>query len=251
MYYRMNPLFFLILPVLVSIILYKTAFKDGKPTCEHYILNTYIYTVFYLGLMGFFISLILNHKYIYDKYIGLGTAIALILAYIGLYLAVLFIPKEKVGLKHIISIVYIFVASILLSTIFFLFFPKSIMLSILMTLSLFVILTVFAWKFQKLISSSISLPLLIVFLLLVIAEFIIGLFYPGGLIEKAIVLIVLMVICYLLLVKTKRMIENSASCQEDGGPDYVKESMGFILSFQNLLIRILRLFGKLKRGRRL
>lgn len=247
MYYRMNPLFFLILPVLVSIILYKNAFKDGKPTCEHYILNTYIYTVFYLSLMGFFISLILNHKNIYDKYIGLGTGIALFIAYIGLYFAVLFIPKEKITLKHIVSILYIFVASILLSTIFFIFFPKSIVLSIFMTFILFVILTLMAWKFQKFISSSISLPLLIVFLLLAVAEFIISIFYPGSLIEKAIILIVLMVICYLLLVKTKRMIENSGSCEKEGGPDYVKESMGFILSFQNLLIRILELFGKRRR----
>ena len=251
MYYRMNPLFFLIVPILVSIILYKTAFKDGKPTCDHYVLNTYIYSVFYLGLMGFFISILLNHKDVYNKYVGLGSLIALVIAYIGLYFAVLFIPKEKVLLKHIVSIVYIFVASIFISSIFFIFFPESIMHSILMTFILFVILSGMAWKFQKLISSSISLPLLIVFLLLVVAEFVIGLLYPGTLIEKAIILIVLMVICYLVLVKTKRMIENSASCEKEGGPDYVKESMGFILSFQNLLLRILEIFGKRKRGIRM
>lgn len=251
MYYRMNPLFFLIVPVLVSIILYKTAFKDGKPTCENYVLNTYIYSVFYLGLMAFFVAMVLNHTDLYNKYLGIRSLIVLLIAYLGLYFGILFIPKEKVLLKHIVSLVYIFVASILISSIFFIFFPRSIMLSIIMTFTLFVILSVMAWKFQKLISSSISLPLLIVFLLLVIAEFIVSLLYPGTLIEKAIILIVLMVICYLVLVKTKKMIENSASCEKNGGPDYVKESMGFILSFQNLLLRILELFGKRKRGMRI
>jgi FtsH-binding integral membrane protein len=81
-----------------------------------------------------------------------------------------------------------------------------------------------------------------VFLVLVIAELIIGLMYPSSMLEKIIILVVLMIICYLVLVKTKRMIENSEKCKT---PDYVRESIGFILSFQNIILRILQL----RRGR--
>jgi competence protein ComGC len=63
-------------------------------------------------------------------------------------------------------------------------------------------------------------------------------YYPNTLLEKGIILVVLMFISYLVLVKTKRMIENEKKCETEG-PDYVAEGTGLMLTFQNLFLRLL------------
>lgn len=242
----MNPHLLFLIPVVCAIVIYMISFKEGKQICDNYVLVTYLYTLFYLALGSYFISILLQYENKLNK-LSLGALLGLIVLYLVVYFTMVYIPKEKLILKHLISIIYIMVTSVVLSIIFMMYFPESIIFSLLMTLVLFVTLTLFAWKFQDLLASKISLSLFIIFIVLIIAEFLISIFYPGSLLEKAIILVVLLVICYLVLVKTKRMIENRESCEKEGGPDYVKESTGLLLTFQNLMIRILELTGKRKR----
>lgn len=242
----MNPHLLFLIPVVCALVIYMISFKEGKQICDNYILVTYLYTLFYLALGTYFITILLQYEDKLNK-LGLMQLLGLIILYIVVYFIMVYIPKEQLLLKHFVSIIYIMITSVVLSIIFMMYFPESIILSLLMTLVLFVTLTLIAWKLQDIISSRIPLALFIVFIVLIIAEFLISIFYPGSLLEKAIILVVLLVICYLVLVKTKGMIENRESCEKEGGPDYVKESTGLLLSFQNLMIRILELTGKRKR----
>jgi len=231
-------------PILCSIVIYMISFKEGKQVCDNYILVSYLYALFYLSLMCYIIAIILvNFE---DKLIAIPLMYILILALIDLALmfSVLMIPVKYTILKHFISIIYIVVSSILIAFIFLSFAPESIVLAFGMTTVLFLFLTLIAWKFQDMISTKVPLILIIAFFVLIIVELIISIMYPSSLIEKAVILLVLVVLCYFLLVKTKRIIENDKNCPKSEGPDYVQEGIGLLLSFQNMIIRILELFGK-------
>lgn len=237
----MNPHLFLIPTIAMTIVTYVSATEGGKLTCDNYILNSYLYTITYLFFMMYFVMAVIKYAPNIIKHINLGYIIMFILLHMGTLLGVLYLPKEYAMLKHIVGLLYIATASVLLSVIFFFFDSKAIISAVIMSIVLFVILSILAFNFKELISSKISIAFFIIFVIMVIAEIIIGYFYPSSLLEKAIILVVLMLICYLVLVKTKKMIENEAECEIQKGPDYVKESIGFIVSFQNILIRILQL----------
>ena len=229
----------LIPTIVFAIVTYVSAFKDGKPICDRYILNTYLYVLTYLFLMTYFVMLISQYPKLFKK-VNLLHIIGVGLVNIGLLLAIYMLSPENYILKHFISVFFIAFSSFLLSFIFMYFDSKSILTAMVLSITLFVILTILAFKFQNLISSKISLVFLIVFILVVIAETIIGIFYPSSIFEKIIITVVLMFIGYLVLVKTKRMIENKEKCVM---PDYVKGSIGFIMDIQSILVRILELKG--------
>lgn len=243
----MNPHLFLIPTIAMTIATYVSATEGGKLTCDHYILNTYLYTITYLFFMMYFVMALMKYA---PKMIANLNLIHLVIFFVlnfGSLLGVLYLPKEYAILKHIVGLLYIATASVILSMLFVFFDSKAIVSAVIMSIVLFVILSILAFNFKELISSKLSIAFFIVFVILVIAELIIGYFYPSSLLEKAVILVVLMMICYLVLVKTKRMIENEADCEKQKGPDYVKESIGFIVSFQNILLRILQLRGRRRR----
>lgn len=243
----MNPQLILVPTIIMSIITYVSAFEGGKLTCDRYILNSYLYTITYLFFMMYFVMAIMKYAPALLNSLNYTYIILFILLHLGAFLGVLFLPKEFALLKHIVGLLYIATAAVLLSIIFFFFDSKAIVTAVVLSIVLFVILSVLAFNFKDMISSKIPMAVFIVFIVMVIAEIIIGYFYPSSFLEKAIILVVLMLICYLVLVKTKKMIENEKDCEKLKGPDYVKESIGFILSFQNILIRILQLRGRRRR----
>lgn len=240
-----------ILPLLIImlIITYISAFdKQGKPKCDHYVLNCYLYAVTYLVMMLWFIILFIEKNI--DISSNLWAMIGLAIASFVSYLAIIFIPKDMVILKHLISVIFISISALLLTTLFLFFELKSIIFAVVMAIILFLILTGFAWKFQEMISSKISLTFVIIAIVFIVVEMLVGIFMPGSILEKIIISIVLLIMCYFLLVKTKKMIENSQTCIEDKGPDYVKEGTGFVVILESFFIRLLELFGKSKVNKR-
>lgn len=238
----MTPHAFLVPVVAMAVATYASAFKDGKPTCDRYVLNTYMYAVTYMFMLAWFTAWMMQHPKLLDK-IDLVKLIAIFVVYLGAYFAVMFIPKDMVLLKHMVSVLWVAVSSVLLAAAFIYFQTKSIMTAVLLSVVLFVALTLFVFRFPEKISSHVSWVFLVVFIVMAIAEFVVGMFYPSSMLEKGVILIVLMLICYIVLVRTKRIIEDGASCKQ---PDYPKESVGLVLSFKNILLRVLEVFGKRK-----
>jgi FtsH-binding integral membrane protein len=239
--------------IILLIITYISAFdKHGVPKCDNYILNCYLYAVTYLFMMLWFIVLLMENNFdilkkIKNPMMALGFLIGLVIASFVLYLGILYLNKDMVIIKHLISVAFIAVSALLLHMIFQYFQLKSIVFATVMAVILFLILTGVAWKFQDMISSKLSTTFFIIFVVFVILEMIVGIFMPFSILDKVIIGIVLLLICYLLLVQTKKMIENGQTCIEDKGPDYVKESMGLVVIFKSILIRLLEIFGKAKR----
>lgn len=236
----------LVFPVLLSLVIYMISFKDGKQVCDNYIMVSYLYALFYLALLVYFIAIL--HVHFHDKLVDLDLVSIIVVAiiYIILYAAILILSNKYVVLKHFLSIAYILAASILLAFVFEIYAPASIVLALGLSTVLFVFLSIVAWKFQDKISTRIPLIVGLAFLCLLFAELLIGLYYPNTLLEKAIITIMLVVVCYILLVRTKKLIENEKTCTT---PDYVPEGIRLLASFKSIFIRILELFGRSK-GRR-
>jgi len=236
----MNVLFFV--PLVCAIVIYTISFKEGKQVCDNYVLVSYLYALFYLSLVAYTIRGFMKSNMIH---LSLGALIGTILAFFGIQLLMLSTPKEWVVWKHVLSVIFSALLGFLLSAFFAMYSISSVVPAVLATMVLFVALTLMAWKYQDSLASNLSWNMILLFLLLILTEFLVGMFYPNSLLEKGVILVVLMAISYLLLVKTKAMIENKKKCETEG-PDYVNEGTGLMLSFQNLLIRILDLFGKRK-----
>ena len=232
-----------LVPLVCAIVIYTISFEEGKQVCDNYVLVSYLYALFYLSLVAYTIRGFIKSNMIN---LSLGALIGTILAFFGIQIVMLSTPKEWVVLKHLLSVVFSVLIGFLLSAFFAMYSLSSVVPAVLSTLVLFVALTLIAWKYQDSLASNLSWNMILLFLLLIFTEFFIGMFYPNSLLEKGIILVVLMAISYLVLIKTKRMIENKKQCETEGGPDYVNEGTGLMLSFQNLLIRILDLFGKKK-----
>ena len=225
---------FLIPLIIMLIITYVSAFdKHGKPTCERYLLNSYLYAVTYLFMMAWFIILLVQYNFALED-LNIYILIAIALFNIAVVVIIYFTPKEYVALKHILSVLFVATSAIFLHFIFTLYDLKSIMFMIVMTIILFIILTVITWKYQDMISSKIPFLVFIIFIILLVCELIVGIFMPGSILEKAIITIALLFICYLLLVKTKKMIEKNRTCVKDNGPDYVNNGVSLVISFENI-----------------
>jgi FtsH-binding integral membrane protein len=238
----MNILF--LVPLICAIVIYTISFKEGKQICDNYILVSYLYALFYLSLVScgikFFIDNKTANKMSVLSVLGVGVVSIIV------QLVLLSTSKTWVIWKHVLSVIFSLILSLLLSVIFVWYAPSSIVMAVFSTLALFVSLTLIAWKYQESLPSHIGVGMLLLFLAVILAEFFIGMFYPNSLLEKGIILVVMMILGYLVLVKTKRMIENKKNCESEGGPDYVNEGTGLMLTFENLLIRVLSLFGKKK-----
>lgn len=239
----MTPHIILLPTVSFAILTYVSAFKDGKPTCDKYILNTYMYSITYLLLLTYFVMLFAQYpKLIQD--LNLLWFLFIALANIGLFFAIVYVSPQQYPLKHLLSLLYISSAGFLLSFVFALFGSKAVVYAAWVTVGLFILLSILAFRFQHMITSRVSLAMVVIFLIMILVELLVGMFYPSSRMEKAVILIVLMMVAYFVLVKTKRMIENKKTCET---PDYVRESIGFIVSIQNIFVRVLRLGGRRRR----
>lgn len=230
----MNVLF--LVPLVCMIVIYMISFQDGKQVCDNYILVSYLYTLFYLSLVACGVKASMDNKW---WNMSIMSFIGLFISTIAVQLIMLSTPREYMALKHVLSVVFSLLLSLIISSAFVWYAPSSIVMALVATMILFVSLTILAWKFQEYISSKVTLTLLILFVTLIVSEFFIGMYFPNTLLEKGIILVVLMAISYLVLVKTKRMIENEKKCESEG-PDYVNEGTGLMLTFENLFLQLLR-----------
>lgn len=230
-----------ILPVAVItalVITYSSAWKGITPICDRYVLNVYLYLITLLLLLNWFIMIIIKNGYVKKIKPDIGMIIIFSILYIGTFFGAIFIPKEWVFVKHLLALLYISLSSLVLAIIYEFYGIKSVVEAFIIVTVMFVILTIFAWKFQEYLTDKISWTFLILFILIIIVELIMDMYYPSSVLTKIVILVVVGLLCYLILIKTKKMIENSKTCVL---PDYIKESLGFLIDIENIFIRILEL----------
>ena len=230
---------------------YASAYPDFQklPTCKEYVKNTYLYLMTFVIIMCFLVVAMAAYKLpasVRNQFednivLVIATVIVYLLAYIGTFMAILLVDKKHLALKHFLALFFIVLSALLYQFLFVEFGGQEMLIALGITVAVFVILSVMAFKFQDLLTSRVSLAFLIMFVAVVIIELIVSMFSPFSWFAKLITLVVMMFIVYIAMVHTKRMIENSKSCDKDGGPDYVREAMSFFVDMKNIFIRVLSL----------
>ena len=259
----MNPvknIFFLIIAlslfIISSITATITSIKDKKPTCDRYVLNTYLYLTISLSLL---ITLIMVLNILMPNYIKKYSSLILILLIAHTLLSFLFIylihtiPSTDLIKKRIIWGLFIFNFSLLLLPFIQMMINSGnedlIISSMFITFGIVAALTLLTYISPDLIiknSSSWTPYILIALIGLILAHLIPMIFCAFGncsimFLNKwyyylAIIGIILFI--FVILYKTKRVVENAEKCKTPLDADYIKESTGLFISIINLFLNI-------------
>jgi hypothetical protein len=255
-----KKIFFLIVAlslfIISTIVAQITSFKDKKPTCESYVLNTYIYLTCALSLL---ISLVMIFNMTMPNYLLYLSNIFLLLIIIQTLLSLLFIylihtiPSTDVIKKRVVWMLFILNFSLLLLP----FIQMTILTgnediilsSIFITFAIVAALTLLIYVSPDLIiknTQSWTPYILIALIGLILANLLPMIFCAFGkcnlvTLNKwyyylAVVGIILFI--FIILYKTKKVVENSEKCKTPEDADYIKESTGLFISIINLFMDI-------------
>ncbi len=215
----------------ITFLILNFAFKRGQFTCQHYILNTYLYVILALLLVG--LTLILMDK-MHIRFL-LHPLIMLIIS-LGILFALLFLPSNYVILKHILWIAFV----ILLGSTFYFYYlvaPDTFVSTLITTALLTIGLSILAFAKPEWISlnwgpilfwslfAGIVLQLVLIF---------IGSKQSWGFRHLLSYGFIILFIFYLLY-DTKRLQINALRCIK---ADYITESLNLFLDIINLFSNI-------------
>lgn len=234
-----------------------TSFKDNKPTCDKYVLNTYIYLTMMFSLL---ITLILILNILIPNYTISISGMFLLIIIIQTFISFLFIylihsiPSTDVIKKRIIWLLFVLNFSFLLLPVIQMSiyngYTDLVMSSMFITFAIVAGLTLLTFLSPDLIvknAESWTPYILITLICLILAYLIPMIFCAFGhcnllLLNKwyyylAIIGIILFI--FVILYKTKLVIENAKKCKTPEDADYIKESSGLFISIINLFMNIL------------
>lgn len=256
MSYFLMAMLSLLAVVANAIIIKQTAFKDDKPTCDDYILNTYLYV-----LLGFLIisTVILAtmetgkmEKILGTLYHSIASMILFLFIYIGVIIWFNTIdPKDNLLLLHIVWLLCILMFSVLIYPHVKLAYLWNI-LKPAIAVTLFITVTVFYLGLKhgdKIITFDWDKYLKWALLGLIVI-YVILMFYPPNQIQTTLYIlsaVSLVIFVLLLLSYNKKLAERAKECYNDNNPNYPKESMGLVLKIMNIFMNVVRLMGGRRR----
>ena len=257
-----HSLYYVILTtIILSVLIYRFAMKNGKPHCDNFIVNVYLYITLSVCLIGLFMHLfnyILNtsktlykllpiHKafmqsgpsvlfYLIFLFISFGSLIMLVLQDI--------FSKEGFLLNHVLWVIFLSTLALLLYPFF-----KSLQYSHLigyagyMTTIVFAIMSVIVYiypnYFQKTYTIA-MMALLIALISIIIFELILIFTRSYNILNSKIMFyLILIVFSFLVSYDTSRMFQYSKMCIDS--PNYPKistsQTLNIVNLFQNFLVR--------------
>ena len=265
---RSSLLALLPLSVLIgsSVVVQSTAFDDKKPTCDKYVLNTYLYLTIALSMIITFViflnALLPNYTNFINSSIMAFVISLLINIILLIYLRYLINTVSPLEVKKKITIWIAFI----LNMAFFILpiiqitilekYTGLILSAILLTLLLTTTLSGIAFYKPELIQTQTWKPYLAIGLVGLFFAYLIPLFvcmvkncknsFLNSLIYYLAIIGVIL-FSFLLLYRTKIVIENAEKCKTPENADYIKESTGLFVSIVNIFINILTILRGKKR----
>ena len=241
-----------------STIVQSTAFDGQKPTCNKYVLNTYLYLTIALSLVVC-LTLFLNAvvpNYIETVFSSLLTTIIVILVHIILmfYLRYLINTISPLEVKKKTAVWLLFITNLtllLLPTLQIMIKTNQgglIVSTMFITLGLTLALSSIAFYKPELIQTASWKPYIIIALLGFILASLIPLFTcMVGFCNNEflnswyyyLAVIGVVIFCFILLYHTKEVIENSEKCKSPENADYPKESTNLFMTIINIFINLL------------
>tara|TARA_B110000285_G_scaffold230160_1_gene296223 strand:- start:675 stop:1376 length:702 start_codon:yes stop_codon:yes gene_type:complete len=224
----LNPNFFNIITPILATITYFSAFKNGKPTCDRYLANYFLYILtsfsLYVGAIRY-----------YDKNdIKLEGPELLIGVVAFILLFIIFLYTDSVSIKHISWVLIVFILAYMGKR--FALLDKEVLQDTLVKLMV-ILLVCFsiAITYPQFITASVGLALF-VGLLFVILFRIIDTFYYNKKYDNLISQLAIFVFSGYVIYDTKRVMDYSKQCK--GNADY-------LTNMSDMFINILNLFANL------
>ena len=231
----------LVLVVLLFLIA-TNSFKNGKFTCNKYMLNTYLYVILTFNIIAI-LCLSLEHFKIKFQF-SLMQFLGIFLISLGLIISLGFIDAKYIVGKHLVWLLFILALGMIFYPMYNTFQEKSVVLSaILTTLLLTIILSVIAFLKPELISFSLGPILLMILIAVIIMEITMIIIYRKDYSKirgfyRGFCYFVIFLFMGFILYDTKMLRIRAKSCIN---ADYIQESLNLFLDIFNIFVRVLGL----------
>ena len=240
--------------ILITIIILFSGFnRQGQPTCNHFIFNTYAYLLFMILFLYTIHLQIIQHKSFTKTLINQpGYSLISFLINIGLLIALLMTNAKNATTKHVLLFAWLISFALLT-------FPMTLRAQSLSTESLTRIVTIFfslifaatgiTILFPKLITNKLGFPLLLGLTGLILAQILLLIFTPKSsqisqktaaltrTAQTSITYFAIILFTIFISYDTHLAIEASKHCIE-GQADYIQYSLGLFLDTVNLFINL-------------
>lgn len=246
----------LIVSILLLYMISSFSFVDGKPTCNHFVINNYLYLALSICLLGLIIEFF--HKGVLDgetRYsVLVKNMVPLFLPIFIMSLVLIFFISTRptfdtkasnVLTNHILWVAFIFMMSIVL-------IPRIVSKetnqyvneSIMLTACIFIIMSIAVYLFPVFFSETFSFmyPALLVALIAIIIFEVVNMFTYSSAesftqMRRMVSYVVIFVFSLYISYDTSKMIQLSKLCVQY--PNYPKTSVMFFLDMINIFSRIL------------
>ncbi len=238
---------------ILTLLIFNFSFKNGKPTCNNFIVNSYLYIGLGVVLLGLF-----NYAFeFYNLNLNLYTAIlAFILTIVLIFAITYFRTKQNYLLNHILWLLLIIGFSMMIYPMSSL--PKYkpyINRTIMIVACIFFIMTLMVYIFPKFFETNygiLGMGLFVALLSVIIVEVIYLIYkvatkqYEYTNLNRYITYFVIVLFSLFISFDTQTLKQRSKTCKESNifnYPNYPLESLDIILDLINLFVRILSLQG--------
>ena len=234
------------LAVVFIILIANSAFKNGTPTCKNYLSNTYLYLAFALTIVGL-VSGSLPKTGELATIIQNGFFLWLILLII---LVIWFssIPAKNIVGTHFLWLSLILLLAFIISPLIGISSGNTILQSIMITIIIFLAMTIVAVMFEDKLRGHLSLIgtalLITLFAVIVFELFAIftGFYKKNENIRRMVSYFVIFIFSMFLVYDTVSIRKRAGECSEKSNPpNYPRESFDLFIDLINIFIRMLGL----------
>ena len=219
---------FHILSIILVIITYLSAFKNGKPTCQRYLLNSFLYLMVLFSL--YFSSLKIQKDYNIDFQQSFGVSIITFILLLGLLY--LLYTTNNVVLKHLLAISIIFILAFVSKKLYEKYDREYIEDVIKKCMMITLLCGISAIIFGKYLTPQIEMILLFTFIITLLF-YIIDSFFFKSKNREMVNYIFLFIFSGFIMFDTNRVISLSKTCKE-GNADYITNMLDMFVNLINV-----------------
>lgn len=219
--------------VVTGVIIYRYAYKDGKPTCHHYLFNTYMYILF--ALFGTIFAHFLTEGEIQDSvskllYNRMGLIIYFIVSSIPYYFLMYGSPEVANLMFLLLIINYGIITNLSVIGI-----EKNVIIEALFqVIAIVIILTAITFKYPNYIKDKWEVYLSIIICFAIILYMI----FPSLFTNPIFSLMMIIVFSFAILVDTKQILNGEKDCKV---PNYPQAAISVFLDGLNLFLEFINL----------
>ncbi len=221
-----------VLSLSLFIITYLSAFKNGKPTCDRYLVNNFLYL---LTIICVYVTSITTLD---EKNIEVKSSISLMLGLLSLALIFAYTGTKNTLLKHIIWLVIILSLSYISKRFYDKYDKKQIKKVIVKLMAILLICVIIALSFPQLIKPKLEIALLFAAVILIIMR-VIDFFFLDREYGNLISTLIIFVFSGFMVYDTGRVMKLKKLCSESIPADYLMNTSNLFLDilsiFENLL----------------